>query len=132
MKERHAWNSHADKISGKTTKVEFILNGSKLEQRVTVEGKENSADVCKRDDDRPIFAQIACNKNITDNRHFKEKISKTYAEAVQSVGTSKSGREVFEQLMALNVLNEGNHDLKRTVGIDLKGIYMVGLRRMNC
>ena len=51
---------------------------------------------------------------------------------MQSVGTSKSGREVFEQLMALNVLNEGNHDLKRTVGIDLKGIYMVGLRRMNC
>ena len=81
MKERHAWNSHADKISGKTTKVEFILNGLKLEQRVTIEGKENSADVCKRDDDRPIFAQIACNKNITDNRHFKEKISKTYAEA---------------------------------------------------
>ena len=40
MKERHAWNSHADKINGKTTKVEFILNGSKLEQRVTVEGKD--------------------------------------------------------------------------------------------
>ena len=88
-----------------------------------VEENENSANVCKRKDDRPIFAQIAPNKNITDNRKFRKKRSKTYAEALQSVGTSNSGGEVLEPLKAPNVLKKENHDFNRIVGIDLEGIY---------
>ena len=50
---------------------------------------------------------------------------------MESVGTSKSRREVFEHLDALNVLNEENHGFNRTVDIDLQK-YMLGTRRMNC
>ena len=103
----------------------------KLEQRIRVEGKQNSVNVCKRSDNRPILAEIASNNNITDNWKLKEKKSKTYAEAVESVGTSKSRREVFEHLDALNILNEENHGFNRIIGIDLKK-YMLGTRRMNC
>ena len=88
-----------------------------------VEGNENSADVFKRKDDRPIFAQIDPNKNITDNRKFRKKRSKTYAEALQSVGTSNSGGEVLEPLKAPNVLKKENHDFNRIVGIYLEGVY---------
>ena len=50
------------------------------------------------------------NKNITDNRKFREKRSKTYAEALQNVGPSNYGGEILEQLKAPNVLKEENHD----------------------
>ena len=72
MKKRCAWKSQADIVYGKTTKVEPISNQSKLEQRATVERKKNSVDVYKRNDNRPIFAEIASNKNITDNRKFRK------------------------------------------------------------
>ena len=88
-----------------------------------VEGNENSADVCKTKDDRPIFAEIAPNKNITDNRKFRKKRSKTYAEALQIVGTSNSGAEVIEPLKAPHVLKEENRDFNRTAGIDLENIF---------
>ena len=51
--------------------MESILSESKLEQIVMVEGNGNSGDVEKRNDNRPIFAEIAPNKNITDNRKFR-------------------------------------------------------------
>ena len=86
--------------------MEFILSKSKLKRRVTVEEHENSANVCKRKDDRPIFPEIAFNKNITDNRKFRKKRSTTYAEAVRSVGTSNSDAEVPEPLKAPNVFKE--------------------------
>ena len=85
--------------------MEFILSESKREQRVMVQGNENSADLSKRKDDRPIFAEIAPNKNITDNRKFRKK-SKTYAEALQSVGTSNFGGEVLETLKEPNASKE--------------------------
>ena len=52
---------HADTGYRKTTKIQIVM----------VEGNENSADVCKRKDDRPISAEIVLNKNITDNRKFR-------------------------------------------------------------
>ena len=88
-----------------------------------VQGNENSADLSKRKDDRPIFAEIAPNKNITDNRKFRKKRSKTYAEALQSVETSNFGMKVLERLKDPNASKEENHDFKRTVGIDLESIY---------
>lgn len=36
----------------------------------------------KRNDDRPIFAEITFNKNITDNWKFRKKRIQTYAEAM--------------------------------------------------
>ena len=36
------------------------------------------------------------NRNITDNRKFRKKRSKTYAEALQNVGPLNSGGEVLE------------------------------------
>ena len=86
-----------------------------------VQGNENSADLSKRKDDRPIFAEIAPNKNITDNGKFRKK-SKTYAEALQSVGTSNFGGEVLETLKEPNASKEENNDFKRTVAIDLESI----------
>ena len=71
-----------------------------------VEENENSADRCKRKDDRQIFAEIAPNKNITDNRKFRKERSKTYGGALQR--TSNSGGEVLEPLKAPNVLKEEN------------------------
>ena len=88
-----------------------------------VEENENSANVCKRKDNRPIFPENAPNKNIMENQKFKKKRSKTYAEALQSVETSSSGGEVLEPLQALNVLKEENHNFNRTVVINLKSIY---------
>ena len=123
IKERRARKSHTDTGYRKTTKVESILTELKLEQRVMLEGNENNVDVYKRKDDRPIFAQIAPNKNITDNRKFRKKRSKTYAEAMQSVQTSNSGGEVVEPLKPPNVLKEKNHDFNRIIGIDLESIY---------
>ena len=69
------------------------------------------------------MAEIAPNKNITDNRKFRKKRSKTYAEALQSVETSNFGGEVLETLKEPNASKEENHDYKRTVGIDLESIY---------
>ena len=43
VKERRVWKSHGDKGYRKATKLKSILNESKPDQRVTVEGKENSA-----------------------------------------------------------------------------------------
>ena len=123
IKERRARKSHADTGYRKTTKVESIVSESKREQRVMVQGNENSADLSKRKDDRPIFAEIAPNKNITDNRKFRKKRSKTYAEALQSVETSNFGGEVLETLKEPNTSKEENDDFKRTVGIDLESIY---------
>ena len=77
IKERRARKSHADTGYRKTTKVESILSESKREQRVMVQGNENNADLSKRKDDRPIFAELTRNKNITDNRKFRKKRSKT-------------------------------------------------------
>ena len=68
-KERRAWMSHADTGYRKTSKLESILNEPKLEQG---ERKENSAGVCKRNYDRPIFVEIAFYKNITDITHFQQ------------------------------------------------------------
>ena len=67
--------------------MESVLSESKLEQSVIVEGNgnKNSADVCKRKGDRPIFAEIAPNNDITDNKKFRQKRSKTYAETLQRV-----------------------------------------------
>ena len=62
-------------------------------------------------------AEIASTKNITDDRKLRKKRSKTYTEAVQSVGSSNSFGEVLEQLKAPNVLKEENHDFSRTVEI---------------
>ena len=62
-------------------------------------------------------AEIASTKNITDDRKLRKKRSKTYTEAVQSVGSSNSFGEVLEQLKATNVLKEENHDFSRTVEI---------------
>ena len=62
--------------------MKLILSESKLGQRITLEEKEDSADVWKRNDDRPIFAEIASNKDITDIRKFKKKRSKTHAEFI--------------------------------------------------
>ena len=73
IKEQRPRKSHADTGYRKATKVESILSESKIEQRVMVEGNENSADACNRKDDRPIFAEIAPNKNITDNRKCRKK-----------------------------------------------------------
>ena len=101
----------------------MLLSESKIEQRVMVEANENSTDVFKRTDDRRIFAEIAPNKNIMDNRKFRKKRSKTYADALQSVGKSNSGGEVLETRKAPNVLKEENHDFNRTVGINLESIY---------
>ena len=72
---------------------------------------------------RPIFAEIAPNKTITDNQKFRKKRSKIYAEALQSVGTSNSDDEVLEPRKAPNVLKEENHDFNRTIGINLESIY---------
>ena len=72
--------------NGKTFEVESILSESKLEQRVMVEGNGNSTDVCKRKDDRPIFAHIAPSKKITDNQKFRKRRSETYAEAFKMLG----------------------------------------------
>ena len=58
-----------------------------------------------------------------DNPKFRKKKSKTYAEALQSLGTSDSGEKVVESLKAPNVLKEENHNFSRTVGIDLESIY---------
>ena len=103
--------------------MESILSESEIDKRAMVEGNENSTDVCKRTNDRGIFAEIAPNKNITGNRKFRKKRSKTYADALQSVGKSNSGGEVFETRKAPNVLKEENHDFNRTVGINLESIY---------
>ena len=70
----------------------------------------------KRNDDRPIFAEITCNKNITDNWKFRKKRIQTYAEAMLSVGTSNLAGEVLEQPKAPNVLKEENHDFNGAVG----------------
>ena len=75
-----------------------------------VEGKENSTEMCKRTNDRRIFAEIAPNKNIKDNRKFRKKRSKTYADALQSVEKLNSGGEVLETQKVPNVLKEENHD----------------------
>ena len=123
IKERRAWKSYADIGYGKKTKLESISNESKLKQRATVERKENSVDMRKRNGDRPIFAEIVSNKNITDNRKFRKKRNKTYTEAVGSAGTSTSGEKVLEPLKARNVLKEENHDFNRTAGKDLESIY---------
>ena len=58
--------SHADTGYRKTAKVESVLSESKLEKRLMVERNLNSADLCKRMDDRPIFPEITPNNNITD------------------------------------------------------------------
>ena len=58
---------------GKMTKVETILNKSKQVQRVTVLGEKNSADVSNRHDSSSIFAEIASNKNSTNNWKFRKK-----------------------------------------------------------
>ena len=71
-----------------------------------VEGNENSTDVCKRTDDRRIFAEIAPNKNITDNRKFRKKRSKACADALQSVGKSNSVDEVLETRKKITILTE--------------------------
>ena len=118
IKERRARKSHTDTGYGKTAKMESILSELKREKRVMVQGNENSADLSKRMDNRPIFAEIAPNKNITDNRKFRKKRSKTYAEALQSVGTSNFGGEVLETLKEPNASKEEKH-----VGIDLESIY---------
>lgn len=62
-------------------------------------------------------------KKIADNRKFRKKRSKTYAEVVRTVGKPNSGEEVLEQLLMPNILNEENHDFKRIVGIDLRSTY---------
>ena len=123
VKELRAWKSHTNIGYGKTTKVESIETNRKLEQRATVERKENSADICKRNDDRPIFPEIASSINITDNQKFRKKRSNTYTEAVRRFETSNSGGEVLGPLKEPNVSKEENHDFNRTVGIDLKSIY---------
>ena len=112
IKEQCAQKSHTDTGYRKTAKVESILSELKREQRVMVQGNENSADLSKRKDDRPIFAEIAPNKNITDNQKFRKKGSKTYAEALQSVGTSNFGGEVLETLKEPNASKYENHDFK--------------------
>ena len=76
---------------------------------------------------RYLFQQ----KSITDNWKFRKKSSKTYAEALRSVGISNSGGEVLEQLKTPNVLKEENHGLNGTVGINLKSIY-ARFRKMTC
>ena len=48
---------------------------------------------------------------------------KTYAEALQSVGTSNCGGEVLEPLKAPNVLKKENHNFNRIVGIYLEGVH---------
>ena len=70
----------------------------------------------KRNDDRPIFAEITFNKNITDNWKFRKKRIQTYAEAMLSVGTSNLAGEVLEQPKAPNVLKEENHGFNGAVG----------------
>ena len=62
-------------------------------------------------------------KKIADNRKFRKKRSKTYAEVVRTVGKPNSGEEVLEQLLMPNILKEENHDFKRIVGIDLRSTY---------
>ena len=54
-----------------------------------VDRNENSADVSKTKDNRPFSAEITPikNENITDNRKFRKKRNKTYAEALQSIET---------------------------------------------
>ena len=54
--------------------MESILSESKREQRVIVQENENSADLSKRKDDRPIFAEIAPTKilRIIENLERKE------------------------------------------------------------
>ena len=76
----------------------------------------------KRKDNRPIFAEITPNKNIIVIGKFRKKKSKAYADALQSVGASNSGGEVLEPQKALNVLKEENHNLNRTVGMNLESI----------
>ena len=82
--------SHANTSYSKATKVESISSGPKLEQRVLVDRNENSADVSKTKDGRSFSAEITHSKikNITDNKKFRKKRSKTYAESLQSIGTS--------------------------------------------
>ena len=53
--------------------MESILSESEIDKRAMVEGNENSTDVCKRTNDRRIFAEIAPNKNIAGNRKFRRK-----------------------------------------------------------
>ena len=55
-----------------------------------VDRNENSADVSKTKDGRSFSAEITHRKikNITDNQKFRKKRSKTYAESLQSIGTS--------------------------------------------
>ena len=88
-----------------------------------VEGNQNSAGVCKRKENRPIFAVIAPSKNITGNWRFREKRSVTYVEALQSVGILNSGGEVLEPLKSPNVLKEENYNFNRIVGIDWESMY---------
>ena len=77
----------------------MIRNGIHFKRIETrTESNGNSADVCKRKDDRPVFPEIARHKTITDNRKFRKKRSKKYAQ--------NSGGEVLEPLKAPNVLKE--------------------------
>ena len=79
----------------------------------------------KTKDDQPFSSEITPSKkkNIMDNRKFRKRRSKTYAEALQIIGRSNSDREVYEPLKAPNVLEEENHDFHRMSSIDLGSIY---------
>lgn len=123
VKELPASNSHTGTSYGEKTRIDLVLNESKLDQRVTVEEKEISADGCKRMKIDQFLLSSHPIKKIADNQEFRKKRSKTYAEVVRTVGTSNSGDEVLEQLIVPNILKEKNHDFKRIVGIDLRSTY---------
>ena len=59
-------------------------------------------------DDRPFSAEItpSKNQNITDNRKFRKRRSKTFAEALQSIGTPNFDGKFYETLKAPNVLGK--------------------------
>ena len=125
IKEQRVRKSHANTGYIKATQVESILSGPKLERRVMVDRNENSADVSKTKDGKSFSAEIthSKNKNITDNRKFRKKRNKTYAEALQSIGTSTSNGEFCEPLKVPNVSEEENHDFHRMGSVDLGSIY---------
>ena len=81
----------------------------------------------KTKDDQPFSGEITPSKkkNITNNQKFRKRRSKTYAEALQSIGRSNSDGEVYEPLKAPNVLEEENHDFHRMGSIDLSSIYTI-------
>lgn len=74
--------SYTDRGYGEKTRVEFILNELKPDQRVTVEEKQISSNWFKRNKDRSIFGKITSNKKKKYNRIFRKKRTKTYPEVV--------------------------------------------------